>query len=71
MVFGVRLEGVLEQDGEQGNPSGSAGSFGGSRHLYLAAGKRLYCCGEAFSRSAAIFLEQIRTDRESQDPDSR
>lgn len=62
----VRLEGVLEQDGEQETPQAVQAVFGGSRHLYLAAGKRLYCCGEAFSRSAAIFLEQIRTDRENQ-----
>ena len=62
----VRLDGILEPAKEDGSAQAVQAVFKGSRYLYLAAGKRLYCCGEAFSRQAGIFLEQIRGERESQ-----
>lgn len=62
----VRLEGILEPAKEEGTAQAVQAVFRGSRYLYLAAGKRLYCCSEAFSRLTGIFLEQIRRERENQ-----
>ena len=62
----VRLDGILEPAEEDGAACAVQAVFKGSRYLYLAAGKRLYCCSEAFFRFTGIFLEQIRTERESQ-----
>lgn len=62
----VRLQGILEQTDGQEALRTVQSVLKGSSHLYLAAGKHLYCCSEAFSQSAGIFLEQIRRERESQ-----
>ncbi len=57
---GIRV--VLEGVGEKRDPVFAC--FRGERRFYLAAGGKLFCCGEVCTAAVGTFLEQMTRERE-------